>query len=103
MLLAEGTQTGPASNSTWRKRCISLTKENCQLLLVRSPLSAFSFGVPAKAEDDLDSSADAIKTATPIKHDIITVGHTYNEHCSFVKFVERNWTLNTTPSNRSRR
>jgi phospholipase C len=30
------------------------------------------------------------------------VNHTYNEHSSFVKFVERNWMLNTTLSNRSR-
>jgi phospholipase C len=30
------------------------------------------------------------------------VSHTYNEHSSFVKFVERNWKLNTTLSNRSR-
>ena len=30
------------------------------------------------------------------------VSHTYNEHSSFVKFVERNWLLNTTLSDRSR-
>lgn len=30
------------------------------------------------------------------------VSHTYNEHSSFVKFVERNWKLNTTLSDRSR-
>jgi phospholipase C len=30
------------------------------------------------------------------------VSHTYNEHSSFVKFVERNWMLNTTLSDRSR-
>lgn len=30
------------------------------------------------------------------------INHTYNEHSSFVKFVERNWMLNTTLSNRSR-
>jgi phospholipase C len=30
------------------------------------------------------------------------VSHVYNEHSSFVKFVERNWKLNTTLSNRSR-
>lgn len=30
------------------------------------------------------------------------VSHTYNEHSSFVKFVERNWMLNTTLSGRSR-
>jgi phospholipase C len=30
------------------------------------------------------------------------VSHGYNEHSSFVKFVERNWKLNTTLSNRSR-
>ena len=124
---------------------------------------AFGLGVPAKAADDLDKSADAIKTATPIKHVIIIVGenrsfdhrnpqlwaetaifvtvdegggfydsgfihpvdffgtgpripmiavspfstgghvsHVYNEHSSFVKFVERNWMLHTTLSNRSR-
>jgi phospholipase C len=30
------------------------------------------------------------------------ISHTYNEHSSFVKFVERNWMLNTTLSSRSR-
>jgi len=30
------------------------------------------------------------------------ISHTYNEHSSFVKFVERNWMLNTTLSDRSR-
>ncbi len=30
------------------------------------------------------------------------VSHAYNEHSSFVKFVERNWKLGTTLSNRSR-
>jgi phospholipase C len=30
------------------------------------------------------------------------ISHTYNEHSSFVKFVERNWMLNTTLSARSR-
>jgi phospholipase C len=30
------------------------------------------------------------------------VSHSYNEHSSFVKFVERNWVLNTTLSDRSR-
>jgi phospholipase C len=30
------------------------------------------------------------------------VSHAYNEHSSFVKFVERNWKLNTTLSGRSR-
>jgi phospholipase C len=30
------------------------------------------------------------------------ISHTYNEHSSFVKFVERNWMLNTTLSPRSR-
>lgn len=30
------------------------------------------------------------------------ISHTYNEHSSFVKFVERNWMLNTTLSGRSR-
>ena len=30
------------------------------------------------------------------------ISHTYNEHSSFVKFVERNWLLNTTLSDRSR-
>jgi len=30
------------------------------------------------------------------------ISHTYNEHSSFVKFVERNWKLNTTLSDRSR-
>jgi len=30
------------------------------------------------------------------------VSHVYNEHSSFVKFVERNWKLNTTLSDRSR-
>ena len=37
-------------------------------------LLCFSLGAPAKAGDDLDKSADAIKTATPIKHVIIIVG-----------------------------
>jgi hypothetical protein len=37
-------------------------------------LLAFGLGVPAKAGDDLDTSVDAIKTATPIKHVIIIVG-----------------------------
>ena len=30
------------------------------------------------------------------------ISHIYNEHSSFVKFVERNWMLHTTLSNRSR-
>ena len=30
------------------------------------------------------------------------ISHTYNEHSSFVKFVERNWMLHTTLSDRSR-
>ena len=30
------------------------------------------------------------------------ISHAYNEHSSFVKFVERNWLLNTTLSDRSR-
>ena len=30
------------------------------------------------------------------------ISHAYNEHSSFVKFVERNWMLNTTLSDRSR-
>jgi phospholipase C len=30
------------------------------------------------------------------------ISHVYNEHSSFVKFVERNWRLNTTLSDRSR-
>jgi phospholipase C len=30
------------------------------------------------------------------------ISHTYSEHSSFVKFVERNWMLNTTLSDRSR-
>ena len=30
------------------------------------------------------------------------VSHTYNEHSSFVKFVERNWKLDGTLSDRSR-
>ena len=30
------------------------------------------------------------------------ISHVYNEHSSFVKFVERNWMLNTTLSARSR-
>src|ERR1700726_3188477 len=37
-------------------------------------LLAFGLSVPAKAGDDLDKSADAIKTATPIKHVVIIVG-----------------------------
>jgi phospholipase C len=30
------------------------------------------------------------------------VSHVYNEHSSFVKFVERNWNLDTTLTSRSR-
>jgi phospholipase C len=30
------------------------------------------------------------------------ISHVYNEHSSFVKFIERNWMLNTTLSSRSR-
>jgi phospholipase C len=30
------------------------------------------------------------------------ISHVYAEHSSFVKFVERNWMLNTTLSDRSR-
>jgi phospholipase C len=30
------------------------------------------------------------------------ISHVYNEHSSFVKFIERNWKLNTTLSDRSR-
>jgi phospholipase C len=30
------------------------------------------------------------------------ISHVYTEHSSFVKFVERNWMLNTTLSDRSR-
>jgi phospholipase C len=30
------------------------------------------------------------------------ISHTYNEHSSFVKFIERNWQLNTKLSDRSR-
>jgi phospholipase C len=30
------------------------------------------------------------------------ISHTYSEHSSFVKFIERNWMLNNTLSNRSR-
>jgi phospholipase C len=30
------------------------------------------------------------------------ISHAYNEHSSFVKFVERNWMLNTKLSDRSR-
>jgi phospholipase C len=30
------------------------------------------------------------------------ISHVYSEHSSFVKFVERNWMLNTTLSTRSR-
>jgi phospholipase C len=30
------------------------------------------------------------------------ISHTYSEHSSFVKFVERNWMLDTTLSDRSR-
>jgi phospholipase C len=30
------------------------------------------------------------------------ISHVYSEHSSFVKFVERNWMLNTTLSDRSR-
>ena len=30
------------------------------------------------------------------------ISHAYNEHSSFVKFVERNWMLYTTLSDRSR-
>jgi phospholipase C len=30
------------------------------------------------------------------------ISHTYSEHSSFVKFIERNWMLNTTLSDRSR-
>jgi phospholipase C len=30
------------------------------------------------------------------------ISHVYNEHSSFVKFIERNWMLNTTLSGRSR-
>jgi phospholipase C len=30
------------------------------------------------------------------------ISHVYNEHSSFVKFVERNWMLHTTLSTRSR-
>jgi phospholipase C len=30
------------------------------------------------------------------------ISHTYNEHSSLVKFIERNWMLNTTLSARSR-
>src|SRR4029077_5200872 len=29
------------------------------------------------------------------------ISHVYNEHSSFVKFVERNWKLRTTPPDRS--
>jgi phospholipase C len=30
------------------------------------------------------------------------ISHVHNEHSSFVKFIERNWMLNTTLSDRSR-
>ena len=37
-------------------------------------MSVFGFGAPAQAANDPDTSVDAIKTATPIKHVIIIVG-----------------------------
>jgi phospholipase C len=37
-------------------------------------MSVFGFGAPAQAANDQDTSVDAIKTATPIKHVIIIVG-----------------------------
>src|SRR6201998_389989 len=49
----------------WRAKATA-----CALTLA---VSVFGFGPPAQAGDDLNS-ADAIKTATPIKHVIIIVG-----------------------------
>jgi phospholipase C len=37
-------------------------------------MSVFGFGAPAQAANDQDTSVDAIKTTTPIKHVIIIVG-----------------------------
>jgi phospholipase C len=50
----------------WRAKATA-----CALTLA---ISVFGLGTPARAGDDLDTGADAIKTATPIKHVIIIVG-----------------------------
>jgi len=55
----------------------------CALTLA---VSVFGFGAPARAGDDLNS-ADAIKTATPIKHVIIIVGENRSFDHLFATYV----------------
>jgi phospholipase C len=51
-------------------------------------VSVFGFGAPAQAGDDLNS-ADAIKTATPIKHVIIIVGENRSFDHLFATYVPK--------------
>jgi len=57
----------------------------CALTLA---VSIFGFGAPAQAGDDLNS-ADAIKTATPIKHVIIIVGENRSFDHLFATYVPK--------------
>ena len=58
----------------------------CALALA---VSVFGFGAPAQAGDDLNNSADAIKTATPIKHVIIIVGENRSFDHLFATYVPK--------------
>ena len=58
----------------------------CALTLA---ISVLGFGAPAQAGDDLSNSADAIKTATPIKHVIIIVGENRSFDHLFATYVPK--------------
>src|SRR3984893_15468659 len=76
-LLAEATQTQPVhanSEKTMHRSETRKWQEQATACALTFTLLCFGLGAPAKAGDDLDKSADAIKTATPIKHVIIIVG-----------------------------
>lgn len=53
-------------------------------------ISFFGFGAPVRAADDSGNTADAIKTATPIKHVIIIVGENRSFDHLFATYEPKN-------------
>jgi phospholipase C len=62
-------------------------REKLTACLLMFAISGFGFSAPARAADDPDTSVDAIKTSTPIKHVIIIVGENRSFDHLFATYV----------------
>jgi phospholipase C len=71
----------PTMTRKWRAKVTA-----CALTFA---VSFFGLGAPAQAANDQDSAADAIKTATPIKHVIIIVGENRSFDHIFATYVPK--------------